>query len=170
MNSIAERLREPVSRAAYVYWNHVRGTRDCPNRRDIRPEEMPRDVLPHIVLIDVEDGPERRFRYRLVGTRVVSYYGEDWTGRYFDEIAEGAFHDAVEQAFGDVIASRAPHYAVLDEIWPSVTRYSRLSLPVSDDGANVNIIMVCVMAEFADQGRQSFAQAVLGRIRRPESF
>lgn len=170
MNSIADRLREPVSRAAFDYWNDLRGARDCPNRRDIRPEEVPRDALPHTVLIDVEDGPVRRYRYRLIGTRVVSYYGEDWTGRYFDEIAEGAFHTAVQQAFAEVIVTRKPHYAVLDEIWPSVTRYSRLSMPVSDDGATVNIIMVCVVAEFAGQGRQSFAQAVLGRIRRPESF
>src|SRR3546814_2382471 len=45
-------------------------------------------VLPNIGLFDVEDAP-RRYRIRLMGTQIVTWYGCDITGRYLDEIDFG---------------------------------------------------------------------------------
>ena len=41
-------------------------------------------VLPHVMLIDVEGRPPR-FRYRLIGTRMVYALGDDFTGQRLDE-------------------------------------------------------------------------------------
>ena len=40
-------------------------------------------------MIDVEDEPQRRSRYRLVGTAVGNIFGADYTGRYMDEMGLG---------------------------------------------------------------------------------
>ena len=53
-------------------------------RRDMDPLDITPKLLPWIMILDVEEAP-RRFRYRLVGTRVVELLDRDLTGRYLDD-------------------------------------------------------------------------------------
>ena len=63
----------------HEYWRAKSGADDpVPRRRDIDPVELP-DLLPNLMLVDVERNP-LRFRYRLVGTRVVDFSYHDFTG------------------------------------------------------------------------------------------
>ena len=66
-------------RALYDYWDGKRGGRRMPARPDIDPLEFV-PHLPGIMLVDVV-ADERRFVYRLVGTREVEARGEDPTGK-----------------------------------------------------------------------------------------
>lgn len=66
------------------YWQDATGARSMPSRRDIDPLAMPKHLLPHLELIDVIAAPERRFRWRLIGTHVTAAVGQDCTGRFFD--------------------------------------------------------------------------------------
>jgi hypothetical protein len=50
-----------------------------PPRSEIDPVDV-RELLPNLMMIDMVGAPPR-FRYRLVGTRVVHYTGFDFTGR-----------------------------------------------------------------------------------------
>lgn len=55
-----------------------------PLRADLNPTDL-RDLLPNIIIIEVEQQP-MRFRYRLVGTRVVEFNKMDFTGRHLGTI------------------------------------------------------------------------------------
>ena len=68
----------------YRYWLGKRGGRRMPPRREMLPEEM-REFLGYIVLIDVTSAP-RLFRFRLLGTEIVTSYGVELTGKYTDAV------------------------------------------------------------------------------------
>lgn len=61
----------------YLYWTAKRGDRPYPLRAAIDPADM-RHLLPHLVLVQAVG--RGQFRYRLVGTRVVSDFGREVTG------------------------------------------------------------------------------------------
>jgi hypothetical protein len=133
----------PNTRAIYEYWLAKRGARQMPARADIDPLDMPRGLLPGITLVDVVPD-ERRYVYRLVGTEDVEVRGQDPTGK---SVVEGFFGPSLDDVLGSydrVVSSRAPF---LDPTHFKSTngRYmteETIFLPLSDDGINVNIILV----------------------------
>ncbi len=62
--------------------------------------------LPNIVVIEVEQAP-LRFRYRLVGTRVVEFNKLDFTGSYLGTIGWDEEQQFVD-AYVDVVSSKQP--------------------------------------------------------------
>jgi hypothetical protein len=78
-----KRLGGKDQRLLLDYWLAKRGDRRMPARADIDPAELV-SLLPNLMLVDVAGDPAR-FRFRLVGTRVVRASGEDRTGHFFDE-------------------------------------------------------------------------------------
>lgn len=127
----------------YDYWRSKCGNRKMPRRADIDPTEIPPRLLPCISLVDVV-ADARRYVYRLVGTADVQVRGHDPTGK---SVIEGFYGPDVEDALGcydKVVATRAP---LLDPVPFMATngRYSTeetIFLPLSDDGINVNMILV----------------------------
>jgi hypothetical protein len=115
--------------------------RDMPARRDFDPLQMIA-FLPGITLIDlVED--ERRFVYRLLGTREVAMRGKDPTGK---GVAEGFFASSVDAAlasYEDVVARRAPRFEQRRFITPDnrIGHEQTVLLPLSDDGRSINKII-----------------------------
>jgi hypothetical protein len=129
-------------KAMYGYWkSKCRG--DAPPRRaDIDPLEFPR-LLPYITLVEVV-ADERRYVYRLVGTKEVEVRGRDPTGK---SVIDGFFGPSLDDAlrcYDTVVATRLPFYDDVPYITPD-RRYSddeTLFLPLSEDGEAVNRIMV----------------------------
>src|SRR3954464_1001671 len=74
------KVHDPHGRLLLEYWKAKCVAHGLPGRAHIDPIEM-RSFLPCTVLIDVErhDG-WMRFKYRLVGTQVVSAFGREVTG------------------------------------------------------------------------------------------
>ena len=98
----------PKFRDLLAYWERKRGTREMPTRSDIDPLEL-KQHLGWLVMVDVLPEPGR-FRFRLVGTKVVEAYGRDSTGRTVEE----AFADAdpvgyafLLDLFGTIVEQRA---------------------------------------------------------------
>jgi len=129
--------------ALYNYWLAKCGNRAMPARADIDPVEMPRQLLPGICIVEVV-ADERRYVYRLVGTGEVEVRGNDPTGK---SVLEGFFGPSAEDALGcydQVVKTRA---ALLDPT-PFTAPSGKwitdetLFLPLSDDGATVNKILV----------------------------
>ena len=83
-----------------------------------------------------------RFRYRLVGTRVVEYNGVEFTGRYLGEIGWPEEQDLID-SYAFVANSRRPFFGLL--AWELVTgavgRCEFVRLPLSEDGALVSQIL-----------------------------
>ena len=87
-------------RIAHEYWSTLSEVQDgFPDRQDIDPIEIGSEVLPHIVLVDVEDGEPIRYRYQLVGSYVEDIFGANYAGQYLDEMELGSMPDIVSTFF-----------------------------------------------------------------------
>ena len=133
----------PTTVALYEYWLETCGDRRMPMRSNIDPTNMPRRVLPGISIVEVVQD-DRRYVYRLVGTGEVEVRSNDPTGK---SVLEGFFGPSAEDAlacYDRVVATRAPLLDPMPFTTPSgkfVTEET-LFLPLSEDGINVNKILV----------------------------
>ena len=134
-----EAIDHPHLARLYNYWDDKRAGRAMPTRNDIDPMEI-RSLLPHIALIDVEENPQR-YRYRLVGTGLITVLGQELTGKYLDQTPM-LFRRFAGNAYGEVLAKKTPTYTVFDTYIPMIrsVRYKRLLLPLSPDGEKVNMV------------------------------
>jgi hypothetical protein len=135
----------PELRTLHTLWQRIRGNRQMPARRDFDPADVPR-LLPDMFLVDVLPNAqvERRFRVRLQGTAQVDYFGADWTGRFLHEMIDQASADRFCAVGDHVVASREPWMSTGDLYWlpeKPFYRFETLLLPLSDDGATVNMIL-----------------------------
>jgi hypothetical protein len=129
---------EPLLR----YWERKRGARRMPRRADIDPAEMIA-FLPAVMLVDVV-ADQRRYVYRLVGTREVQARGRDPTGRPVGEAFIGSSRESVLANYDHVSLTCAPHI----DLKTVITTGDRLDnshvifLPLSEDGETVSQILV----------------------------
>ncbi len=143
MNEFRQNLIEPEIVDLYDYWVARRGARAMPSRKDVDPVQIPRH-LPNLMLVDVLRDP-LRFRYRLIGTRVVAASAEDRTGQFFDQVRFFNANPTVAKHYETVVANAEPYYT--DEPFhnrqsDSTYRVRRLLLPLSSDGVAVDMILV----------------------------
>lgn len=105
-------IRDPLLLQLYSYWKERReGTRP-PERSSIDPVDMPRAVLPYLMLAEFE-GPDDelpRVRYRLVGTAIGERYGGDFTGHYLDDVAAPHYCALLRQLYGQMRDAARPIY------------------------------------------------------------
>ncbi|WP_340118927.1 PAS domain-containing protein [Pelagibius sp. 7325] len=136
-----QRLHAEALKFLYNYWRQLVRGRLVPSRADIDPGRIAA-VLPHIGLFDVESNP-RRYRIRLMGTRIVSWYGCDLTGRYLDEIDFGTSDSFTFSVLDQVVDRCVPGYMSGEYTKQDgrVIRYERLYMPLSNDGATVNMVI-----------------------------
>jgi hypothetical protein len=133
----------PETVTLYEYWRAKCGARRMPSRDDIEPWEIPPRLLPCISLVDVVQDA-RRYVYRLVGTADVQVRGHDPTGK---SVMDGFFGPDLDDSlscYDTVVRTRAP---LLDPE-PFIATNGRYAteetifLPLSNDGINVNKILV----------------------------
>jgi hypothetical protein len=145
-------------RAIYFYWKSKAAGRRMPARADIEPFDLVA-YLPSIMLVDVFPEavqpdtpgapPQRRYVYRLVGTLEVTVRGMDPTGK---SVATHSFGQDPELALRN-------YNAVVDQAEPVLDRSEEMSLdrsladleaiflPLSNDGVNVNMVLVYTVQE-----------------------
>lgn len=70
------RFEHPHLIEAFAYWNEIRGTRNMPNRADLRPADM-KKFIAHFGLAEVRDAQDgqRQYFVRLAGARIEEVYG-----------------------------------------------------------------------------------------------
>lgn len=132
-----------ASRQLYEYWQSKRRGRVMPRRADIDPTEIDPHVLPSISMVEVV-ADERRYVYRLAGTNDVQVRGYDPTGRSVSECFFGPSAADSIACYDRVVALKTP---MLDptSLQNADGRYiaeDTIFLPLSDDGVNVNKILV----------------------------
>lgn len=139
-------LDQPLE-GLYRHWLGKKRGRAMPRRADIDPVELPGEVWPHTMLLDVlwSDGAPR-FRYRRVGDVFWRSGGREPTGRFIDE----------------VLPERAGYRRYVVDIYEETARYGRalytensfeldghrapmltkrITLPLSSDGKTVNMVL-----------------------------
>jgi hypothetical protein len=122
-----------------TYWQAVRHGRQMPARRDVDPTALCR-MLPNVFLIDVVGRPPR-FRWRLIGTKIVDTMRAEHTGKWLDDTlaeAEDPFLAFCRMSVND----RRPtcHIARWQDLDGRTKPLMRGLLPLSEDGHNVTML------------------------------
>jgi hypothetical protein len=129
--------------AVGVKWNAVRGTRAFPCRRDIDPIEF-KAWLPYLSLVEIH--PEcgdasLRVRYRLVGTEVARFSGEDFSNTWLEETGWRPEMIAVNATlYRRLWETRAPVFGRSKVDWDKRQEYSFEwgLFPLSEDGHDIS--------------------------------
>jgi hypothetical protein len=74
-------------------WESLRGDRPFPARAEIDPLAF-RRYLPYLSIMELHQDPFR-VRFRLIGTEVARFSGEDFSGRWLHETGWSAVHQTV---------------------------------------------------------------------------
>ncbi len=133
--------KEPQLRELLAYWEGKCGERPMPARADIDPIDLP-GLLPHLILVDTA-AALADFRYRLFGTEVCKGFEGDRTGQSFADLPRIENHDEVYDGYWRTCREKTPHYYHGQIVSPSRDHilYSRLTLPLSSDGVEVDMIL-----------------------------
>lgn len=127
-------------RRLHAYWSGLCHGGKLPRRSELAPDAI-KDLLPNLMIVDVERAP-LRFRYRLVGTKVVEYNGVEFTGRYLGEIGWPEEAELLA-GYAGVVESRSPIFGSLS--WGLLDggfgRCEFARLPLSEDGSEVSQIL-----------------------------
>lgn len=137
----ASDLRGGIPRRALEYWNRRRNGAELARRADLNPAEIV-DMLPAVFLVDVLPGPSR-YRYRLIGTQIAEWSGNDATGRDMDDPQCGEGSTVFIALHDEVVALRKPVATVNSPalFQGSMLLFDRILLPMAgDDGAVVMIM------------------------------
>lgn len=129
------------------YWSRKKGSRIAPARGELWPEEIV-SLLPYVMLIDLV-GPEKRLRYRLIGTELDRLFGRSMTGRFLDEMDYNGLQALVVADYAKVAQDAEPSWTR----WKFLTgqgrliEYERVALPLSRDGLTVDMLLVGIVGE-----------------------
>ncbi len=110
-----------------AYWRSlIRGqASDMPFWDDVKLSALPK-IEPRLFLLGAQDRPER-FRFEIVGKEIVRHQGRDVSGKFADEIEQGAPFDFIRAQASATVEGEAPTYY-------KHGAYARLLLPLWGDG------------------------------------
>lgn len=142
-------VRSPRIRALHDYWKSKCSDVVPPPRSAIEPAEI-RPLLPYLLLTELTDAPFR-IGYRLVGTAVVRWHGEDFTGREHGSVASLA-DSGLEDSYRQAVATKAPVFGRTalyagDQSWIG---FEYAIFPLSDDGKTINKCLAIECAGLAE--------------------
>jgi hypothetical protein len=140
----------PRLRAFQAYWRTLAPEGAVPAYSAFDVVQVPRELLPFLILLDVLDGG-RDFRYRVVGTRVVDAIGRDFTGETVSEYRHRHEPPAVAEGYRQVCAHQAPdlYTGTLESVGKDFIAYERLALPLAGDDGAVGFILACFQFDIA---------------------
>ncbi len=147
-SDIGASLASDQCRQLLDYWWRKRGSDRITRRSRIDPVEIP-TLLPDIVMIQ-RDGPAPyRWRYTLIGTRVVDMAGQESTGKYLDELNVGKYLGPIGTMYTEVCdrgAIRVTRGTMGFVDGRDHVTWEALHLPLSQDGTNADRILVIMPA------------------------
>lgn len=150
-DSVFEEIEPPGKLVGlFAFWQSL-APAGLPGRRHLDPITIGAALLPHVFLADVLDGGTR-FRWRLIGTHIVSHAGTDDTGQELGAAVAPGMRETILGHYRQVARDRRPlcHRSEFVGRDKRIYRYDRLLLPLAADGATVDMI---------------FGGAVFGRLR-----
>jgi hypothetical protein len=97
-------------------WERLRGDRAFPMREEIDPVAF-RLWLPYLSIMELHDGPFR-VRYRLIGTEVARFSGEDFSGKWLHETGWSDKHQALNlMLYERLFKTQKPVYGLSQVDW-----------------------------------------------------
>ena len=153
--------------ALYRYWLGKRRDRQMPARCDIDPLEIPGDIWPHIMLLDVVwDEGAPRFRYRRVGDVFWRSAGREPTGLFINDVLPetAGYRRYVVGIYEEMAWRRRAMYSENGfslEGRDTQMSVKRISLPLSNDGETVNMVLAAHVFEHKNLTREAAFALVL---------
>lgn len=134
-------IRDDRLQGLFRYWGSKLHGRPMPARADLDPLEM-RPWLGNLVLVDFPPNP-KEYRIRLEGVNVVQFYGSSRTGHGIEVMTSEMERQVVLPQYFSVVETRIPAYFEAEFISSEgvLTYQHKLILPLSDDGARVNMTL-----------------------------
>lgn len=149
--SLLSSCRSPLIAEMIRYWMAIHPDDRLPGRQHLDPLDIPA-LLPHVLLTDVQPNP-LAFRIRVMGTRLVTVFGRDFTGCVLDETGiAGNGGCAVEQKRLSV-RSALPTYCGGGCDAPADARVrciEQVHLPLASDGAMVDKMISLKLCQALD--------------------
>lgn len=138
---------DPRLESLYRYWLSKRRGHALPRRADIDPLEIPAEIWPHTMLLDVIwEAGRPRFRYRRVGDVFWRLAGREPTGLFIEDVLpeKAGYRNYILGIYEEVVAQRVAMYTensftLAGHGTQMLTR--RISLPLSNDGEAVNMVL-----------------------------
>ena len=145
-------ISNELIREGYAYWLRKRGARVMPSRADLDPSEL-KKILSHVMLVDVLGS--HQYRYRLIGTDCVMAHGTNAVGKTLDEALKTfPYKDHVIALYDQCAGECRPLYSesLFYQNRDIIDCHVRVVfLPLSNDGATVNMIFVIQVIAFINE-------------------
>lgn len=139
-----EEIETPEIAAFVAFWESLKGSRFAPSWEDFRLVDLPAEVIPRIVVVDVLRDP-LDFLVRFWGTGHVDRKGIDKTGKKVSETRDQRGWRVYDE-YAWVVRERKPLASVdtvdlrdYNELLPFTQRVVRL--PLSSDGETVDKVV-----------------------------
>ncbi len=133
----------PDLAAILQYWDTKRAARFAPPRSAIDPTDFI-EAMPRVKLVDVLRGADGKldFRFRLAGTAIGNILGTELTRLRPRDLQPPQFGAMVHEHYVQCVTERRPllHKVEIDSV-RRIHNYARLLLPLSSDGAEVDMLM-----------------------------
>lgn len=143
-----------------AYWSAKRGGHPLPPRSAIDPLDMPRRLLPHLMLIE-PTGRDIEVRFRLVGTELVQRFRRDATGKTSRDLypPDNEYRGYIEQIYSSVIQRGQPLYIDNTRRFPEEgsSRVRHLLLPIAAEPGSARAALVLSSISWStgsDEGHQ----------------
>jgi hypothetical protein len=141
-------ISDPRLAVLFHYWHAKRRGRIMPAPADINLAELPAAVQPNTMILDVVRSETAfRLRYRHIGGVFWRGTGKEPVGAYVDEVLPetAGYRRYVVGIYEEMVARRAPMYSenafILREGHRDPTLAKRVSLPLSNDGTHVDMVL-----------------------------
>lgn len=105
-------------------------------KRELTPDRLPKQMLPHLYMLDVL--PDGDFRFRLFGSHLVATYGREMTGRFLRETKTGEDVAFAHGIYSSAVTGRAPvitRTTATGDLGTIV--YDRVICPLADEAGAV---------------------------------
>lgn len=136
-----DRLDRPRLQLVLDHWQALRGAREMPSRRNVDPVGL-RGAL-GIVMIARYEPARNDFRFSLFGTEVAASQRIDYTGKLASELEPRSYAELVLKSYHQVRDTQRPYYGRLSlALDRELVSYNRLVLPLGEDGAHVDAVLV----------------------------
>lgn len=153
-------------RSVHDYWDRSRGSRFAPSWSEIELVRFPATLLPTTMVVDVHDPLEKSI-FRYWGSRLTEIHGMEMTSRHPYDITPPEFGRQLLADHREIVEKKVPlawHYSFL-AAGGYVHSHSLIRLPLSDNGKDVNHIIVVAdysaeALELMRLGREKFAEVI----------
>jgi len=149
----ADKIEEEKLKWLYLYWLRLKAGRFPPPRTRLNPVDL-RHLLPNIFIIEV-DRQADRFRYRLAGQAVEELVQAKLHGRWLDEALISPLREFFDEAFCATAFGHKVQYRrnTLHLAGRPYIRYSRILLPLSEGGNEIDHLLGCILIDTKETRR-----------------